>query len=76
MVCCILLSGLFTPVQSMPEWAQIMTRINPMRYFIEAMRTVFVRGGTFRSIQSQLVMLVVIATLINIWAVKSYRKNQ
>ncbi|RUL60212.1 ABC transporter permease [Prevotella koreensis] len=76
MVCCILLSGLFTPVQSMPEWAQIMTRINPMRYFIEAMRTVFVRGGTFRSIQSQLVMLAVIATLINIWAVKSYRKNQ
>ncbi|RRD02912.1 ABC transporter permease [Prevotella sp. OH937_COT-195] len=76
MVCCILLSGLFTPVQSMPHWAQLLTTVNPMRYFIDAMRTVFVRGGTFGSILPRLSVLAVIAVLINVWAVTSYRKNQ
>ena len=40
-----LLSGLFTPTRSMPEWAYLTTYINPMHYFIEAIRTVFIRGG-------------------------------
>ena len=41
-----LLGGLFTPTRSMPSWAYTTTYINPMSYFIEAVRTVFVRGGT------------------------------
>ncbi len=36
----ILLSGLFTPISSMPQWAQYITYINPLRYFIEVMRMV------------------------------------
>ena len=75
MVCFILLSGLFTPVQSMPQWAQTLTLINPMRHFIDAMRTVFVRGGVFMSIWPQILTLAVFAIIINTWAVISYKKN-
>ena len=41
-VVCLLLSGLFTPVRSMPSWAYLTTYVNPMHYFIDAVRAVFV----------------------------------
>lgn len=75
MVCFILLSGLFTPVRSMPDWAQTLTIINPMRYFIDGMRTVFIRGGNVLSISYQLVSLSIFATVMSIWAMWSYKKN-
>lgn len=74
-VCLMLLSGLFTPVRSMPYWAYLTTYVNPMHYFIDAIRTVFVRGGDFVSIYRQVAALAVIAVLMNVWAVVSYRKN-
>ena len=70
-----LMSGLFTPVRSMPEWAYATTYVNPMHYFIDAIRTVFVRGGTFESISTHVFALGVIASLMACWAVLSYKKN-
>lgn len=75
MVCFLLLSGLFTPVQSMPDWAQTLTMVNPMRYFIDAMRTLYVRGGTFQSVWLQMTALAAFALVIDSWAVVSYKKN-
>lgn len=74
-MCLLLLSGLFTPVRSMPDWALLTTAVNPMHYFIDAIRTVFVRGGGFSSIATQVAALVAFAAIINVWAVASYRKN-
>ena len=74
-VCLMLISGLFTPVRSMPHWAYLTTYVNPMHYFIDAIRTVFVRGGDFFSIIHQLLALAIIAVLMNVWAMVSYRKN-
>ena len=74
-VCLMLLSGLFTPVRSMPDWAYLTTYVNPMHYFVDAIRTVFVRGGTFQSIAHQVLALAAIASIMAIWAVKSYKKN-
>lgn len=74
-MCLLLLSGLFTPVRSMHRWAYLTTYINPMHYFIDAIRTVFVRGGDFMSISHQVVALSIIAIVMNIWAIASYRKN-
>ena len=74
-VCLMLLSGLFTPVRSMPHWAYLTTYINPMHYFVDAIRTVFVRGGGFSAIAHQVLALLVIASIMACWAVKSYRKN-
>ncbi len=70
-----LLSGLFTPTRSMPSWAYSTTYVNPMHYFIDAVRTVFVRGGGFAHIAHQLAALAGIGAAMALWAVKSYRKN-
>ncbi|MGN0069899.1 MAG: ABC transporter permease [Prevotella sp.] len=74
-VCMLLLSGLFTPARSMPQLAYLTTYINPMHYFVEAIRTVFVRGGGFQSIAHQLLALLFIASLMWLWAIRSYKKN-
>ncbi len=70
-----LLSGLFTPTRSMPSWAYASTYINPMSYFIDAVRTVFIRGGGISSIWHQLLALLGIGSVMAYWAVVSYKKN-
>ena len=74
-VCIMLLSGLFTPTRSMPQWAYMSTYINPMHYFIDAIRTVFIRGGGFQDIARQLMALLGIGIVMACWAVQSYKKN-
>ena len=70
-----LLSGLFTPTRSMPQWAYLTTYVNPMHYFIDAIRTVFIRGGGLHETAHQILALVGIGTLMGCWAVQSYKKN-
>ena len=74
-VCILLLSGLFTPTRSMPSWAYMTTYVNPMHYFIDAIRTVFIRGGGFAAIAHQLLALLSIGLFMAVWAVQSYKKN-
>ncbi|WP_092067326.1 ABC transporter permease [Prevotella sp. tf2-5] len=70
-----LLSGLFTPTRSMPQWAYLTTYINPMHYFIDAIRTIFIRGGGLHETFHQVLALASIGTLMGCWAVQSYKKN-
>ena len=70
-----LLSGLFTPTRSMPQWAYLTTYVNPMRYFIDATRTVFIRGGGLYETAHQVLALAAIGMLMGCWAVQSYKKN-
>ena len=74
-VCLMLLSGLFTPTRSMPDWAYLTTYINPMHYFIEAIRTVFIRGGGIQHIAHQIIALLAIGSFMAVCAVQSYQKN-
>jgi len=74
-VCIMLLSGLFTPTRSMPDWAYLTTYVNPMHYFIDAIRTVFIRGGGLHDVAHQLLSLLTIGTVTAVWAVTSYKKN-
>ena len=74
-VCLMLLSGLFTPTRSMPHWAYLTTYVNPMHYFIDAVRTVFVRGGSFSSVAHQVLALCCFGAVMGSWAVWSYKKN-
>lgn len=46
----ILLSGLFTPVENMPLWAQSLNALNPIAYFIEFMRLVLLKGSSFSDV--------------------------
>lgn len=71
----ILLGGLFTSIDSMPEWAKMITKINPVNYMINVMRLVLLKGSGFRDILSDFIVVLVMALLLNGWAVLNYRKT-
>jgi ABC-2 type transport system permease protein len=71
----ILMSGLLTPIASMPRWAQLLTYANPLRYFAEMMRFVYLKGCTISDILPQLGSLSAFAVAANLWAVVSYKKR-
>lgn len=75
MMILILMSGLFTPVAAMPEWAQVITMFNPLRYFIEVMRLVYLKGSSFAEMSGQFFVLCGFAAGLSLWAVRSYRKS-
>jgi ABC-2 type transport system permease protein len=71
----ILLGGLYTPVESMPMWAQWFTRFNPVTYFVEVMRMVVLKGSTLKDIAPHIAYVFSFALVINFWAVMAYRKR-
>ncbi|MDU1890836.1 MAG: ABC transporter permease [Dysgonomonas sp.] len=71
----ILLSGLFTPISSMPEWAQTITLFNPLRYFIEVMRLIYLKGSGFMDILPHLLNICIFLVVFNVLAVLTYRKT-
>jgi ABC-2 type transport system permease protein len=42
-----LLSGFFIPIENMPSWVQIITYLNPMRYYIVIIREIYLKGSGF-----------------------------
>lgn len=62
----ILMSGLFTPAESMPGWAQALNTINPIAYFIDVVRLVMLKGSGLQDVKPQLLSLSVYA-VIAIW---------
>lgn len=71
----ILLGGLYTSIDSMPEWAQWITKFNPVSYFIEVMRMVVLKGSGFADISRQFIIMLVFAVVLNGWAIINYRKR-
>lgn len=71
----ILISGLFTPINSMPDWAKAITVVNPLKYFMQIMRMVYMKGSSFADLLPQISALAVFAVVFNIWAVLSFKKN-
>ena len=74
MLVLILMSGLFTPISSMPEWAQVITVFNPLKYLMQVMRMVYLKGSGMADLLPQLGALLAFALVLNIWAVKSFKK--
>ena len=74
MVIFILMSGLFTPIESMPHWAQLLTEFNPIKYFVQVMRMVMLKGAGFTDILPQLAKTLLYAVAMNGLAVMSYKK--
>ncbi|MGB5664480.1 ABC transporter permease, partial [Eudoraea sp.] len=75
MVIFILMSGLFTPIESMPQWAQFITEFNPIKYFVEVMRMVMLKGSSFKDILPQMIKTLLYALVMNGLAVWSYKKT-
>lgn len=71
----ILLGGLYTSIDSMPEWAKWITKFNPVSYFIEVMRMVILKGSSLADIRYHIYAMLGFAVVFNGWAVISYRKR-
>jgi len=70
----ILMSGLFTAIENMPNWAINVDRFNPVAYFIRIIRMILLKGSGFNEIKYDFFCLVVLACLANCLAVWRYRK--
>ncbi|MCB0652312.1 MAG: ABC transporter permease [Saprospiraceae bacterium] len=71
----LLMGGLFTPVESMPKWAQYFTVPNPIYHFVEVMRMVMLKGSGFQDIKQHFYIMGGLAVGINALAVWTYRKR-
>ncbi len=71
----ILMSGLFTPVESMPRWAISLNTINPIAYFIRIIRMIMLKGSGFRDIAKPFTFLLIYGFTILWLAVWRYRKT-
>lgn len=71
----ILMGGLYTSIDSMPAWAQVIARLNPVSYFIEVMRMVVMKGSTLADTGRHFAIIGGMAVLFNVWAILNYRKR-
>jgi len=61
----ILMGGLFTPIDSMPSWAKVIARLNPVSYMIDVMRMVILKGSGWQDILPQLLKIFLLAVVLN-----------
>ena len=71
----ILMGGLFTSIDSMPSWAKIVTKFNPVSYLIEVMRMIMLKGSGLKNIASQLAVIAFFALTFNSLAILNYKKT-
>lgn len=70
-----LMGGLFTPISSMPKWAQTFTYIIPPRYFNEIIRAIYLKGASMSDLWVQYISLAVIAVTVCLIAALTYKKR-
>jgi len=71
----ILMGGLFTSIDSMPEWAKWISRLNPVSYLIDVMRMIILKGSGLRDVLPHLGIVALFALFLNTWAVINYKKT-
>ena len=71
----ILLGGLFAPIENMPAWAQYLTYINPVSYFIEVMRMIILKGSGFFDLLKHFGIIILFAIVFNVFAIWNYKKT-
>ncbi|MEO1652067.1 MAG: ABC transporter permease [Bacteroidota bacterium] len=71
----VLMSGLYTPIESMPDWAKGIAYASPPTYFVEVIRSIFIKGSSLWDLRWQLGIIIAFATLLNTLAILNYRKR-
>ncbi|MEZ4809775.1 MAG: ABC transporter permease [Allomuricauda sp.] len=75
MMAFILMGGLFTPIESMPKWAQMLTKLNLVSYLIDVVRMVILKGSGFLDVLPKLLTISFFAVGLNTWAILNYKKT-
>jgi ABC-2 type transport system permease protein len=70
-----MMSGLYTPIDSMPGWAKVITHLFPVSYFIDVMRMVVMKASGLYDIRFHLLYVFLIGLVLNVWAIINYRKT-
>ena len=70
-----MLSGFTFPIRNMPQLAQWLTFINPVRYFMEIVRGVFLQGAGVAALWPQMVALAVFGVTILWLSVQRFHKQ-
>lgn len=70
-----LMSGIFTPVTSMPSWAQAVAQISPVLHFAQLMRAVLLKGAGLADVVRQLAVLTLIGGVAMTFAIRRYSKR-
>jgi ABC-2 type transport system permease protein len=71
----IMMGGLFTPIESMPDWAKAVTKFNPVSYMIDVMRMIVLKGSGFGDIKYHFAKILLFAIVFNTWAIFNYKKT-
>ena len=71
----LLMSGLFTPIDSMAGWVQAVSLVNPVRHFVTISRALLVKGAGFTEIAQPLAALAVFAVVTLALAIRQYSKR-
>ena len=75
MIVFVLMSGIFTSTESMPNWAQFFNRINPLYYFMKVNRMVLIKGANFNDIRDSFISVTILAIIMLSLAINRYRKT-
>jgi ABC-2 type transport system permease protein len=70
-----LMSGFFTSIDSMPDWAKTASGFTPVTHFIAVVRLIVLKGSGFAQVKMELLYLVGFAALLNGAAIINYRKT-
>lgn len=71
----ILMGGLYTTIESMPKWAQVVSQFNPASYLIQIVRMVILKGSGFKEVMPHIIKLALFAFILNGWAIYNYKKT-
>jgi ABC-2 type transport system permease protein len=71
----ILLSGFFIPIENMPDWVQWITYLNPVRYFMEIVRGIYLKGSGLLSFWQELVIMTIYSVTVLSFAIMRFKKR-
>ena len=71
----LLMSGLFTPVDSMPHWVQLLSELNPVRHFVMIVRAILIKGAGLAEVARPLGILAVFAVVVMGLSIRQYSKR-
>jgi len=71
----LLMSGLFTPIDSMAPWVRVVSEVNPVRHFVTISRAILIKGAGPADIARPLLTLAAFGVVTLALAVRQYSKR-
>lgn len=71
----IITSGFFTPISNMPHWMQYITYLNPMRYFMDIVRAIMMKGAGIAQIHNNVIALIIFGLVVFSFSVMRFSKR-